>query len=157
MSFEPSVRGFVLGTQAGHLIELPAWTMVLKVRAADTDGRLTVIRGHMAGHHQGPAAHVHGSHDETFFILEGSLRFQLGGSLRDADPGETAFAPRGLAHGFSNPSDQAAIYLAMLTPSGYEAYFEKVAQHFRDTGDLPDRDLTIELMAQHDTRLHPRY
>ncbi len=65
------------------------------------------------------------------------------------------FAPRGRAHGFSNPSDVDASYMAVITPSGYEAYFEQVAHHVRRTGGLPDPASADEWMAALHTRRAP--
>lgn len=94
-----------------------------------------------------------GGHDETFIVLEGRMRFRLGDGFHTAVPGETMFASRQLAHGFNNPFDEAARYIVLLTPSGYEDYFRQVAAHIAETGAMPDLDLTRDLMAQHRTIL----
>ena len=140
-------------TFEGPPIELPGWSMRVKVTAADTEGRLTVLHGLMAPQLAGPAAHVHAEHDETFVVLEGRMRFRVGDRFHTAVPGETVFAGRRLAHGFGNPYDEPASYVVILTPSGYEDYFHKVAQYVTDTGALPGPTLTAELMAQHATVL----
>lgn len=129
--------------------------MLIKVTAADTVGRLTVLEGALAPRFAGPPAHVHHNHDETFVVLEGRMRFRLGEQFHTAVPGETVFASRQLAHGFSNPFDQPARYILMLTSSGYEDYFAKVAEHVARTGAMPDTDQIRVLMAQHHTILAP--
>lgn len=129
--------------------------MLVKVAASDTLGRLTVLEGRMAPQLAGPAAHIHNGHDETFVVLDGRMRFRVGNHFHTAVPGEMVFASRHLAHGFSNPFDSPACYLAILAPSGYEDYFTKVAEHIARTGATPDHDQMIELMAQHDTVLAP--
>jgi quercetin dioxygenase-like cupin family protein len=144
-------RGYALGAGHGHAIVLPGWTMAVKVAAADTGGSLTLLEATMAPRNGGPLEHVHAGHDEAFFILDGSLRFRVGDGYRDAVPGEVVFASRGLAHGFSNPSDGVARYLAALTPSGYEIYFERLAAMIRRLGAPPDRDTLLSLMAEHGT------
>jgi mannose-6-phosphate isomerase-like protein (cupin superfamily) len=145
--------GFVIATHAGHLIELPAWTMHVQLSAEQTDGHMTLIYNRMEAFHRGPLPHIHTGHDEAFFVIEGSLELRLGDVVRTAGVGETAFAGRGLAHGFANPNASPAVYLLMLTPSGYEDYFEKVARHFAATGDMPDRAVTARLMAEHHTTM----
>lgn len=45
--------------------------------------------------------------DEAFYVLEGTLAFRLGDHTRDAGSGSAAFVPRGTAHTFANPGDQA--------------------------------------------------
>ncbi|WP_131744987.1 cupin domain-containing protein [Frankia sp. Cppng1_Ct_nod] len=149
------VRGFVRGRDEGRRIDLPNWSMLVKVTDGDTLGRLTVLEGRMGPRQPGPLPHVHEGHDETFVLVEGRLRFRVGDGFRTAVAGETVFASRRLAHGFGNPFDEPARYVAILTPSGYEDYFADVAEHVTRTGALPGRALTQELMAPHRTVLAP--
>jgi quercetin dioxygenase-like cupin family protein len=155
MSFEPRLagagRGFVVKAGEGALLELPGWTYRVKVSASDTAGALTVLEGEMAPGHRGPIEHVHTGHDEAFFMLSGALRFRVGNDARQLAPGETVFASRGLAHGFSNDGAQPARYLAMLSPSGYEFYFERLAALIRKHGSMPEREVLLTLMAEHGT------
>jgi len=153
VSSEQPVRGFSCSVGEGQPIVLPGWSMRVKVSAADTQGRLTVLHGQMAPQLAGPPAHVHAGHDETFVVLAGRMRFRIGDRCHTAGPGETVYASRRLAHAVSNPHDEPAHYAAILTPSGYEDYFRSVAQHVADTGALPDPALTAELMAQYATAL----
>lgn len=159
MTFDPqphaqgdqSARGFALGATAGRAIELPGWSMLVKVTAADTVGGLSVLQGRMTPRLSGPAPHIHNGHDETFVVLKGRLRFRLGDDFHTALPGDTVFAGRRLAHGFSNPFDEPASYLVILTPSGYEEYFATIEDHVAHTGRMPDPDQLRQLMAQHQT------
>lgn len=154
MSFEAllSGRGFVRAAGEGAALELPGgWSMRIKVGAADTGGALTLVEGTMAGGHAGPMEHVHVGHDESFFVIEGSLRFRVGASHRVATTGETVFAGRGLAHGFSNPAETPARYLVALTPSGYEVYFARLVELIRREGAMPSRERLVALMAEHGT------
>ncbi len=127
--------------------------MRVKVTAADTAGAMTLIEARMAAGHGGPAEHVHAGHDEAFFMLAGELRFRVGDQYRTATAGETVFASRGLAHGFSNPGHDEARYLVALTPSGFEVYFERLAALLRAQGALPSPDRLAALMAEHGTFL----
>lgn len=145
--------GFAVAPDDGEIIELPGWTMLVKVGAPATGGAMTVIHGRMHPLHAGPAEHVHDGHDESFLVLEGTLRFRLGDRYESVDAGGVAFAPRGHAHGFSNPSEQPACYMVMVTPSGYERYFRRVADYYLSTGELPDTALTAPWMAAEHTRL----
>ncbi len=155
MSFEQRVagagRGFVVPLGEGDLVELLGWTYRVKVSASDTAGALTVLEGQMAPGHRGPLEHVHTGHDEAFFILSGKLRFRVGAAYRELVPGETVFASRGLAHGFANDGTEPARFLTMLSPSGYEFYFERLAALLRKCGAMPDRETLLRLMAEHGT------
>lgn len=143
----------MVGRDEGRKIDLPNWSQLVKVTAADTLGRLTLVEGRMVARTPGAPAHVHDGHDETFVVLEGRLRFRIGDGFHTAVAGETVFAGRRLAHGFGNPFDEPARYMVVLTPSGYEDYFAKVVAHVADTGTMPDIERTRELMAQHQTVL----
>lgn len=154
-SHQQPVQGFVRGRAEGQPIDLPNWSMLVKVNAGDTLGRLTVLEGRMAPQLAGPPAHVHSGHDETFVVIEGRMRFRTGDTFSTAVPGEIVFASRQLAHGFNNPFDDPARYIAILTPSGYENYFARVAEHVARTGAMPDHEQARELMAEYDTVLAP--
>jgi len=146
-------RGTVIGVDEGTLIELPGWQMRIKIPASDTAGAMTLIEARMAGGHAGPAEHIHIGHDESFFVISGQLKFRVGDSYRTAVSGETVFASRGLAHGFSNPQAEEARYLVALTPSGYEFYFERLARMVRQHGTMPSQEELARLMAEHGTFL----
>lgn len=145
-------HGVVVAAGGGQPIELPGWSMLVKISADQTGGALTVVHAHMDPGHPGPAEHIHDGHDEAFVVLTGALRFRLGEEYHTVDAGSTVLAPRGQAHGFSNPFGQAASYVVMLTPSGYERYFERLADHVRRTGAPPDLSTTDAWMAAVRTR-----
>ena len=153
--FVETPAGFVREREDGERIVLSGWSMRVMVDAAHTGSRLTILDATMAPGHQGPIEHVHRAHDEAFFILEGSLRFRVGSGYREVSQGELVFAPRGLAHGFSNPSANEARYLAMLSPSGYEHYFRRVAEMVRASGGPLQRSEIIEIMLAYDTDVAP--
>ena len=50
----------------------------------------------------GPPAHIHSREDESFFVLEGELDFQIGDEKITAQPGTFIQGPRGIAHSFKN-------------------------------------------------------
>jgi len=105
---EQPVQGFVRSLGQGQPIDLPGWSMQVKVTAADTLGRLTVLHGQMAPRLAGPLAHVHAEHVEASVVLAGRMRFRIGNRFHTAVPGETVYASRRLAHGFANPHDEPA-------------------------------------------------
>jgi quercetin dioxygenase-like cupin family protein len=75
-----------------------------------------------------PPLHVHDDEDETFFVLEGSLELHIAG--RDpvvVQPGEAAFAPRGVAHVYRVISSTPARWLVALPGSGFAAFVCEVS------------------------------
>jgi uncharacterized cupin superfamily protein len=146
-------RGFVRAGGEGRRIDLPGWSMLVKITAGNTLGRFTLLEGRMDPQLAGPMPHVHDDHDETFVLLGGRLRFRIGDAFHTVVPGETVFAGRRLAHGFGNPFEEPARYIAILTPSGYEDYFSEVVDHVARTGTMPSATDAQQLMARHHTVL----
>ena len=76
----------------------------------------------------GRLQHVHREHDESFFILTGTVRFTSGREDMLATPDTLVTAPIGAPHTFANADDQApASLLCTVTPERYIGYFKEVA------------------------------
>ena len=61
--------------------------------------------------------HVHHGDDESWYVLEGTLAFQLGDREIEAAAGTCVFVPRGLAHTWWNPRTESVRYLLITTPN----------------------------------------
>src|SRR5437870_7474249 len=86
-------------------------SVVLKSAAEDTDGRWTLYEYTAPPQFVGPPPHWHKETDEAFFVLEGTIRFEVGGDSVDAPAGGYARVPPGVVHRFSNPFDEPARFL----------------------------------------------
>jgi quercetin dioxygenase-like cupin family protein len=96
------------------------------LRSEDSAGAISVIEVRVPPRWQGPPLHHH-AFDESFYVLEGELTFQLGDELVTAAGGRFVFARGGAHHTLANLSDAPARYLLMCTPAGFERYFDRVA------------------------------
>ena len=96
------------------------------LRSEESAGAVGVVESHVPPGWEGPPLHHH-PFDEGFYVLEGELTFQLGEELRSATPGDFVFAPANAVHTFANLSDTPARYLIVITPGGFERYFERRA------------------------------
>jgi len=61
------------------------------LRSEQSDGRVSVTESTMPADAPGPRLHTH-NFDETFYVLDGELTFQVGDERSTAGPGELAFA-----------------------------------------------------------------
>jgi len=112
----------------GRTIQGPAGgPLTFKVRAEQTDGALTVFENVIAPG-DGPPAHLHEAQDESWYVLEGTLRFKLGEELVDAGAGSFVFVPRGTVHCFKNIGDAPARILVIFNPAGMEPFFDGFAE-----------------------------
>jgi mannose-6-phosphate isomerase-like protein (cupin superfamily) len=120
-------------------------SITVRLRAADTDGQLGLVEQVVPGGYPGPSMHVHPDFDETFYVVEGSLGFRVGDHAYEAGAGTVAFVPRGTPHTFANPSQEPARSLVLVTPGGFEAYFEELIALIRRTGGIPPEQELREL------------
>ena len=98
----------------------------------------------------GPPLHTHANEDEFFLVLEGEMRFYVGGKVTRAIEGQTAFVPRRVPHCFKNCSKRESRLLVMFTPGNIEGFFEY--------GNLPAGAIpTDELLLARLNALAPQY
>ncbi len=95
------------------------------LRSEGSGDVLSQIRVTVPGGWAGPPLHHH-DFDETFYVLEGELTFQLDDQLTTARPGQCAFAARGRHHTLANLGGTPARYLLTCTPAGFERYFDRL-------------------------------
>ena len=96
------------------------------LRSEQTGGRVAVVRNTVPAGWAGPPLHHH-AFDEAFYVLDGELTFQVADRRVTAGPGALAFAPRDVVHTLANHGDTAATYLLVITPGGFENYFDELA------------------------------
>ncbi|MFD7444869.1 cupin domain-containing protein [Streptomyces sp. NPDC059909] len=64
---------------------------------------------------------IHDREDETFFVLDGTVRFVAGDEEHSAGPGVLALLPRRMPHAFVVTSPNARL-LTLITPAGFEGF-----------------------------------
>jgi quercetin dioxygenase-like cupin family protein len=125
---EPDDGTIVLGAGEGTTIQGPVGgPLTFKARAAQTGGTLTAFENVIAPG-EGPPAHTHENEGESWYVLEGTLRFRLGDELHAAPRGSFVFVPPGVPHCFQNVGDEPARILVLFSPAGMEAFFERFAE-----------------------------
>lgn len=93
------------------------------LRGDESGGHVAVVE--LTGQGR-PPLHRH-DFDESFYVLAGELTFQLGDQRFTRRAGELAFAPRGAPHTYANLSGVPARALLVITPAGFEGYFDEIA------------------------------
>lgn len=124
-------------------------SIAVRLRAAQTDGGIGMVEQVVPGGYPGPAMHVHPDFDETFYVIEGTLAFRVGDHAYEATAGTVAFVPRGTPHTFANASQQPSRSLVLLTPGGFESYFEELIALISQTGGIPPEPELRELGIAH--------
>ena len=95
-----------------------------------------------------PPPHSHRNNEEIMYCLEGKLRSTVGGEVRDLQPGERSYTPRGVVHAFDNPYDRVARALVILTPDIGAQYFRDIAEIIAGPGG-PNPTKIVEVMSRY--------
>jgi len=95
-----------------------------------------------------PPPHSHTRNEECAYVLEGVLRYAVDDVARELHPGDSMFTPRGSVHHFSNPHDELARALIVLTPDIGAQYFRDVAAVVSLDGP-PDRAKLLGVMSRY--------
>jgi quercetin dioxygenase-like cupin family protein len=112
-------------SDGGKKVNILGIPMVIRIHGRDTGGVVSVVESHdVPG--GGPPPHIHSREDETFQILEGDYEFMVGGKTILAKPGTTLFAPRGVAHTYRYLGQKPGRLMCIITPSGFEGFFEEI-------------------------------
>jgi quercetin dioxygenase-like cupin family protein len=151
---------FAVGPGEGSTVQGPAGgPLTYKLRGEQTGGKLTVFENVIAPG-DGPPLHVHAREDESWYVIEGELRFRLDEELYVARAGSFVFVPRRIRHCFQNVGRQPARILVLFTPSGMERFFDRFAA-LPEGSDLPGafarigRDVGMDVVGPPLSRSHP--
>ncbi len=94
----------------------------------ETGGQFCLVEARGArGQSLDPPLHVHAREDETFYMLEGEMAFEIEGQVIIAGPGDTVTLPRDVPHRFEIVSDEVH-YLNLCTPAGFEGFFHALSE-----------------------------
>lgn len=95
-----------------------------------------------------PPPHSHTNNEECVYVLSGTLRYSVDEVTRDLRPGDWMRTPRGSVHGFSNPHDECACALIIMSPDVGAQYFRDVAEVV-NAGGPPDRTQLLAVLARY--------
>jgi quercetin dioxygenase-like cupin family protein len=96
----------------------------LRAAAGHTGGRFAILE-HTARRGYSSPLHVHAVDDETFLVIDGSLRIVCDGEEYLGEPGALAVLPRRSRHGFVVTSRDAR-FLTLHHPAGFEDFVVEV-------------------------------
>ena len=123
---EPALKpAFVAGGE-GEARWWGAGLAVIKASAADTGGQMTIVEVTEPPGTEAPL-HVHHNEDEAFWVLDGDVRLEIGGTTIEAHAGDYAFGPRDIPHRYT-VGDAGCRMLFILTPGGFEELLRAVSR-----------------------------
>jgi quercetin dioxygenase-like cupin family protein len=104
-----------------------------KVRGEDTGGVLAVLEMELQpGILVKP--HRHTREDEVSIVLEGTVWSRVGDDEHETAAGAYLVKPRGIPHALWNTAERPARVAEIITPAGFERYFEEIEPVLRQSG-----------------------
>jgi mannose-6-phosphate isomerase-like protein (cupin superfamily) len=70
--------------------------------------------------------HLHTREDEYSFVLQGRMGALLADEVVEAGPGDLVFKPRNQWHTFWNAGDEPCRILEIISPAGFELFFQEL-------------------------------
>jgi quercetin dioxygenase-like cupin family protein len=110
----------------GESIWFDGGLMTITASAEETGGAFALFE-YVAGRGKASPLHSHPDADETFWVLEGTMKAHIDGVEHDGDEGDTFVFRRGVPHAYAVTSESARI-LMMLTPGGGENFFRQAGE-----------------------------
>jgi quercetin dioxygenase-like cupin family protein len=118
-----------------------------------TGGTAAFVLHGLAPRALGSPVHTHSREDEWSFVLEGQIGVQVGDQVQTAGPGALVLKPRGVPHAFWNAGDAPARLLEVITPGGFERYFEQLGEVLGASSGPPDLQRLTAVAAEHGLEL----
>ena len=145
--------GLVLMPDEGERLQLKDTIVDYKAVSDDTFGAWSLMQLSAPPHYEGPPLHWHRRTTEAFFVLAGILTVHLDGRIYHVPAGGFVLVTPGLVHTYSNPADQGVQFLILVSPGGFERYFDELATLICCDPDWPPADTSAyaRLQLKHDT------
>lgn len=93
--------------------------------------------------------HVHTREDELSYVIEGEIGVQVGDREFQAGPGCYIFKPRGVPHTFWNAGTERARLIEIISPAGFEKFFEELVELYPAGGGSPEFQQVAELATRY--------
>ena len=96
------------------------------IDGSEAGERFSLVEHPMSPRALAAPLHRHTREDEYSFVLEGRIGALLGDDVVEAGPGDLVFKPRNQWHTFWNAGDEPCRILEIISPAGFEHYFEEL-------------------------------
>ena len=126
----------VLGPTDGKAGFLGSIGVRFMIDGEEAGGGFSLVEHPMPPRALAAPLHRHNREDEYSYVLEGKVGALLGEEVLIGGPGDLIFKPRGQWHTFWNAGDEPARLLEIISPAGFERFFEELV----DLGGVAQAD-----------------
>ncbi|GIQ69694.1 hypothetical protein XYCOK13_25180 [Xylanibacillus composti] len=117
---------------SGRHYQMGSMSSVFYADGIETDNRYCVSEWWLDPLSDGPGPHSHDQNEEIFYVLEGTMTFQVGEQFIDAPKGTFIRIPSGMIHDFKNKTKDRAGVLNIFIPGGFEENMPKIVKWFEE-------------------------
>jgi quercetin dioxygenase-like cupin family protein len=143
----------VLGPHDGKSGMLGAIGVRFMIDGDESGGGFSLVEHPMPPRALGAPLHRHSREDEYSYVLEGKVGALLGDEVLIAEPGDLVFKPRNQWHTFWNAGDEPARILEIVSPAGFEHYWDELVGLL--AAGPPDPERVGELAARYGLEMDP--
>jgi quercetin dioxygenase-like cupin family protein len=116
----------VLGPTDGKLGFLGSIGVRFMIDGAEADDRFSLVEHPMSPRALAAPLHRHTREDEYTYVTQGRVGALLGDEVVIGEPGDLIFKPRNQWHTFWNAGDEPARILEIISPAGFERFFQEL-------------------------------
>lgn len=155
--FDGSQGPRLVGPDDGERVDLATLGVRFMVWSAESGGGFSLVEHPIPPRGLCAPLHRHTHEDEYSYILEGRMGAQLGDDVVFAGVGDLVFKPRGQWHTFWNAGDEPCRILEIISPGGFEHFFDELgsAMAALADGEPPDPAALGELGARYGLEFKP--
>jgi quercetin dioxygenase-like cupin family protein len=143
----------VVGPRDGKAGFLGSIGVRFMLDGAEAGHRFSLVEHPMAARALAAPLHRHVREDEYSYVLEGRVGALLGDDVLIASPGDLVFKPRNQWHTFWNAGDEPARILEIISPAGFERFFDELV----DLGGVTQAEphTLADLCARYELEMDP--
>jgi mannose-6-phosphate isomerase-like protein (cupin superfamily) len=154
MEAAQSTKPKIVGPKDGKAGSLGSIGVRFMIDGDETNGDFALVEHPMPPRHLAAPLHKHSREDEYSFVLEGKMGALLGDEVVYAEAGDLVFKPRDQWHTFWNAGDEPSRILEIISPSGFEKYFDELVDVFAEGGE-PEIEKLMALGAKYGLEADP--
>jgi mannose-6-phosphate isomerase-like protein (cupin superfamily) len=123
------------------------------IDGAEASDRFSLVEHPLSPRALAAPVHRHTREDEYSYVLQGRMGALLGDEVVEAGPGDLVFKPRDEWHTFWNAGDEPCRILEIISPAGFERFFQELS----DLGGVlaAGPDAVAELSERYGLEMQP--
>jgi mannose-6-phosphate isomerase-like protein (cupin superfamily) len=143
----------VVGPRDGKAGSLGSIGVRFMIDGAEAGERFSLVEHPMPPRALAAPLHRHNREDEYSWVIEGRMGALLGDEVLEAGPGDLVFKPRKQWHTFWNAGDEPCRILEIISPAGFEKFFEELV----DRGGIAqvEPEAFAELAGRYELEVRP--